>query len=48
MPTQEVAHWLLKGVYLGMVYLHVTLAQSTGQSKSHAKLECEYLVNGER
>ena len=31
-----------------MVYLHLTLARSKGQSQGHAHFDCEYLVNGDR
>ena len=31
-----------------MVYLHLILASSKGQSQGHASIDCEYLVNGGR
>ena len=31
-----------------MVYLHMTLAHSNGQSQGRVNAHCEYLVNGDR
>ena len=35
-------------IYFRLMYLHLILAHSKGQSQGHAKLDLEYLVNDER